>query len=376
MKNIKLLIAGMAIVLLVFSCTGDKKAQLSKLKSKQATLDEKIRSLEAEIRLEQKDTLDVAKFKFVGITEASESPFDHYIRVQGAVDGDKNAGVFAEAPGTIIAKYADVGQKVVRGQVLAQIDDGQFRNQMQSLETQYKLASDLYEKQKRLWDQKIGSEVQFLQAKTNKESLERQISALNDQIDKFKIKSPIDGTIEECNIKLGGVVSPDPRLAAYRVVAFRNLKITAQVSEAYSSKVQVGDSLVVFFPDIQKTVKTKVDFVSQYINPENRTFTIETRIGNGVPDLKANMLAVVQINDYHSDSSILLPMNVVQTDLSGSYVYVVRSKDEYSAAYKQPIVIGNSYNGVAEIKEGLNVGDKVVSTGYQELINGEYVRFN
>jgi len=375
MQKFKLLITGIAVLLLVFSCSGDKKAQLSKLKDKQTALQEKIRNLEDEIKFEQKDTLDVGKFKFVGITEASESPFDHFIRVQGTLDGDKNAGVFAEAPGTIIAKYADVGQKVIKGQVLAQIDDSQYRSQMQSLEAQYRLASDLYEKQKRLWDQKIGSEVQYLQAKTNKESLERQISSLKDQIDKFRIKSPIDGTIEECNIKIGGVVSPDPRLAAYRVVAFRNLKVTAEVSEAYSSKVQVGDSLVVIFPDIKKSVKTKVDFVSQYINPTNRTFIIETKIGNGVPNLKANMLAVVQINDYHSNSSILLPMNVVQSDLSGSYVYVVRSKGEYNAAFKQPVVIGNSYNGVAEIEKGLNVGDKVISTGYQELINGEYIRF-
>ncbi len=375
MKNIKLLITATALMLFVFSCSGDKKAQLSKLKNEQTAIEEKIKSLEDEIRLEQKDTLDVEKFKFVGITEASKSPFDHFIRVQGTLDGDKNAGVFAEAPGTIIEKFADVGQIVKKGQVLAQIDDGQYRSQLQSLEAQYKLASDLYDKQKRLWDQKIGSEVQYLQAKTNKESLERQISSLNDQIGKFKIKSPIDGTIEECNIKVGGVVSPDPRLAAYRVVAFRNLKVTAEVSEAYSSKVQVGDSLVVYFPDINKNIKTKVDFVSQYINPTNRTFTIETRLGNGVPDLKANMLAVVQINDYHSNSSILLPMNVVQNDLSGSYVYVIRPKGEYSAAYKQPVVIGNSYNGMAEVRKGLNVGDKVISVGYQELIDGEYVRF-
>jgi membrane fusion protein (multidrug efflux system) len=375
MKNIKLLITGTAILLFVISCSGDKKAQLLKLKSQQSAIADKIKNLEDQVRMEQKDTLDTEKFKFVGVTETRKSPFDHFIRVQGKLDGDKNAGVFAEAPGTIIAKYADVGQKVIKGQVLAQIDDNQYRSQMQSLEAQYKLASDLFDKQKRLWDQKIGSEVQFLQAKTNKESLERQISSLNDQIDKFKIKSPIDGTIEECNIKVGGVVSPDPRAAAYRVVAFKNLKVTAEVSEAYSSKVTVGDSLVVLFPDIKKEVKTKVDFVSQYINPTNRTFIIETGIRNGIPDLKANMLAIVQINDYHSDSSILLPMNVIQTDLSGSYVYVIRPKGRYNAAFKQAVVLGNSYNGIAEILNGLEVSEKVVSVGYQELIDGEYVRF-
>ena len=274
-----------------------------------------------------------------------------------------------------LSKYADVGQKVVKGQVLAQIDDQQYRKQMESLETQYKFASDMFDKQKRLWDQKIGSEVQYLQSKTTKESLERQISSLNQQVEKFKIKSPIDGNIEECNIKVGGVVSPDPRSAAYRVVAFKNLKVSAEVSEAYSARVQIGDKLIVLFPDINRQIETKVDFVSKYINPVNRTFIIETRISDGIPDMKANMIAIIQINDYHSDNSILIPMNVIQTDQDGSYVYIVQSKDKFNAAFKQPVVIGNSYNGVAEILHGLAVGDKVISVGYQELIDGEYVRF-
>jgi len=233
----------------------------------------------------------------------------------------------------------------------------------------------MFDKQQRLWDQKIGSEVQYLQAKTTKESLDRQISSLRQQVDKFRIKSPIDGTIEECNIKVGVVVSPDPRAVAYRVVAFKNLKVSAEVSEAYSSKVQVGDKLNLLFPDIKKQLETNVDFVSKYINPVNRTFIIETRIPNGLEDMKANMMAIIQINDYHADKAILAPMNVIQTDQTGSYVYVVRPKDNYSAAFKQPVVIGNSYNGVAEIIKGLTVGDRVITAGYQELIDGEYIRF-
>jgi len=194
-------------------------------------------------------------------------------------------------------------------------------------------------------------------------------------VDKFKIKSPIDGTIEECNIKVGGVVSPDPRLAAYRVVAFKNLKVSAEVSEAYSAKVKIGDKLLVLFPDINKQFETKVDFVSKYINPVNRTFIIETKILDGIQDLKANMIAIIQINDYHTDKAIQVPMNVIQTDQVESYVYVVRPKDKYNAAFKQQVVLGNSYNGVAEVLKGLAVGDKVISVGYQELVDGEYVRF-
>ena len=375
MKTIKLSIAGTIVLFLMFSCSGNKQAQLSKLKQQQIEITDKIKNLEGALSTEKKDTLNPEKFKFVGLKAVSSNVFDHFIRVQGKLDGDQNAAVFAEAPGTVSSKFADVGQKVVKGQVLAQIDDQQYRSQMQGLETQYKFATDLYDKQKRLWDQKIGSEVQYLQSKTNKESLEKQISSLKQQVDKFKIKSPIDGTIEECNIKVGGVVSPDPRLAAYRVLAFKNLKVSAEVSEAYSAKVQVGDKLIVLFPDINKQYSTKVDFVSKYINPTNRTFIIETKLLDGISDLKANMIAIIQINDYHSESAIQVPMNVIQTDLEGSYVYVVRSKAKYNAAFKQPVILGISYNGVAEVLNGLAIGDKVISVGYQELVDGEYVRF-
>jgi RND family efflux transporter MFP subunit len=359
----------------MFSCSTDKQAQLIKLRQQQTMIADKIKSLDDAIKTGRKDSMNTEKFKFVGVTEVKTGIFDHYIRVQGNVDGDQNAVVFAETPGTVSAKYADVGQHVTKGQVLAQLDDQQYKSQLESLETQYKFASDMYDKQKRLWDQKIGSEVQYLQSKTTKESLDRQISSLKQQIDKFRIKSPIEGTIEECNIKVGGVVSPDPRLALYRVVAFRNLKVSAEVSEAYSSRVKVGDNLIVLFPDIKNQIETKVDFVSKYINPTNRTFHIETKVPDGILDMKANMIAIIEINDYHSDSSVLVPMNVIQTDASSSYVYIIRPKDRYNAAFKQTVTIGNSYNGVAEILKGLSVGDKVISVGYQELVDGEYVRF-
>ena len=375
MKTIKLSIAGTIVLFLMLSSSSNKQAQLSKLREQQIALAGKIKTLESEIRAGQKDTLNPAKFKLVALKDVEINTFDHFVRVQGKLDGDQNAAVFADAPGTVSSKFADVGQKVVKGQVLAQIDDQMYRSQMQGLETQYKFASDMFDKQKRLWDQKIGSEVQYLTSKTSKESLEKQISSLKQQIDKFKIKSPIDGTIEECNIKVGGVVSPDPRLAAYRVLAFKNLKVTAEVSEAYSARVKSGDKLVVLFPDINKQIETKVDFVSKYINPVNRTFMIETKLTDGMTDLKANMIAIVQINDYHSDKAIQVPMNVIQTDQVGSYVYVVRPKDKYQAAFKQPVTLGTSYNGLAEVLQGLSAGDKVISVGYQELVDGEYVRF-
>jgi len=375
MRIFKLSIAVIIFLAFMISCSSNKAEQLEKLKLQHTEISEKIINLENELKLSGSDSLDPDKFKFVGITDVRTGIFDHFIKVQGKLDGDQNAAVFAEAPGTVSAKYADVGQRVTKGQVLAQIDDQQYRSQLESLETQYNFASELFDKQKRLWDQKIGSEVQYLQSKTSKESLEQQIAALKQQIEKFRIKSPITGTVEECNIKVGGVVTPDPRLAAYRVVEFKNLKVIAEVSEAYASRVQKGDKLFVTFPDARKQVETEVSFVSKYINPVNRTFLIETNINSSSPDLKANMIAIIQINDYHSDNSVIVPMNLIQTDDDGSYVYVIRQKDKFNAAFKQPVVIGNSYNGIAEVVKGLGEGDKVVSTGYQELIDGELVRF-
>jgi RND family efflux transporter MFP subunit len=377
MRKINLIFTAVVIILASAACGGGKTTELAKLKKQQAALTEKITNLEKSDDPPGKagTMLDSAKFRFVAVTYAMPGVFDHYIRVQGKLDGDQNAAVFADVPGTVTARYADVGQSVVKGQVLAQIDDQQFRKQLESLETQHKLASDLYEKQKRLWEQKIGSEVQYLQSKAAGESLEQQISALKEQIGKFRIKSPIDGTIEECNIKVGSVVSPDPHSAAFRVVAFGNLKVSAEVSEAYAARVRQGDRAVILFPDLNRQVEAKIDFVSRYINPVNRTFIIESRIGDKFQGMKANMLAIIQINDYHSATAFRMPMNVIQADESGSYVYVIRKKERYSEAVKQPVVLGNTYNGIAEILKGLAINDKVVTSGFQELIDGEYVRF-
>lgn len=374
MRKINLIIIGIATVIAV-SCTTDKKNELAKLKEEQANINEKIKTLQSQVNTSNGNEQPNDNIKLVGITEIKPSTFDHYIKVQGSLDGDQNISVFAEAPGTVISVKADVGQHVERGQVLAQIDDAQYQSQLQSLETQYSLALDVYEKQKRLWDQKIGSEIQFLQAKTNKESLEQQITSLKQQIEKFKIKSPITGTIEECNVKVGGAVSPDPRLIAFRVLAFSNLKVKAEVSEAYSSRVNEGDRITIIFPDIDKEVDSKINFVSNFINPTNRTFLIETKLPERVENLKANMVSVLKINDYHTDNAITLSMNVIQNDLNDDYVYVVKSNNGQYVVSKQIVNIGLSYNGIAQITNGLKLGDKVVTVGYQELTDGEQVRF-
>lgn len=368
----KAVVMGSALFLALISCNSDPAARLDKLRQQQADIAREIRKIEAE----QKDSteFDTAGFRFVGVTEIRKEPFNHYIRVQGKVDGDQNVSVFAEVPGTVSRRFVNIGQRVSEGQVLAQLDDSQVRKQLATLETQYQFASEMFEKQQRLWEQKIGSEVQYLQSRTNKESLEKQINSLNEQISKFRITSPINGTVEEVNIRPGMVVSPDPRMPAFRVVAFNNMKVSAEVSEAYSSRINTGEKLIITFPDIGKEVEAKVDFVSKYINPVNRTFIIESAIP-AIENLKANMVAIIKVNDYHNPDAIKIPMNVILNDLSGTYVYKVQNDDAFNTAIKQEVTIGNSYNGMAEITAGLNEGDLVISTGFQDLVEGEYIRF-
>ena len=367
-------IVAIALTALLFACTPNKQDQLVKLKSERDNINLSIEQLEKEISTEKPDSLKVDKSTLVVVQEINYQPFVHNIKVYGHLDGDQNAAVFAEVPGTVIAKYADVGQSVKKGQVLAQLDDAQYRKALQGLESQYDFALEMFNKQQRLWDQKVGSEVQYLQAKTNKESLEQQIASTKEQIEKFKIKAPVAGNIEECNVRVGALVSPDPRLTAFRVISFGQLKVKADVSEAYIAKVSKGDKVLITFPDIKANQTSQIDFVSKYINSVNRTFSIEASLSANSMNLKANMVAILNINDYRNDKAIVVSQNIIQSDGSGPYVYVAKQDGKQLVAKKQKISQGLSNNGLAEITSGLKPGDKIVTVGYEELVEGTNIK--
>jgi RND family efflux transporter MFP subunit len=215
--------------------------------------------------------------------------------------------------------------------------------------------------------------MQYLQAKAAKESLESQIDALKRQIDMTRIKSPISGTLEESMVKVGQAVSP--AMPAFRVVNFGDLKVTADVAEAYTSKINVGDEVIVYLPDIKKEINAKVSFTSKYINPTNRTFSVEAKLQTATQDLKANMVAVLKINDYKSAKAFVLPVNLVRTDNSGEFVLVAKQENNQFVARKQIVETGLIYNGLAEILKGLEPGEKVITGGYLNLNEGEAVRF-
>ena len=363
-----------SIVLTVVACgKSDKKAQLNKLLTQRDELTDQITKLQKEIMVSNGDSTE--KITLVEIAAVKTGEFNHYVEVQGKVDGEDNLYVAPKMSGIVTAVYVKEGDAVKKGQILAQLDDGIIKQSLDELKTQQTFVNNLYLKQKNLWDKKIGSEVQYLTAKNNKESLDNKMKTLNEQLSLTRITAPITGTIEEVSLKLGQVATPAPNMPAFRMVNFSKVKVVADVAEAYSSKVRKGDKVIIKFPDFNQEVETIISFSSKFINPTNRTFAIESRLNPGKMEFRANMIALVKINDYKNANAIIIPVNIIQKDATGEYVYVAIEKGGNKIAKKCNIKTGQNYNGNAEVIEGIKAGDKVIVTAYQNLEDGENIKF-
>ncbi len=347
----------------------DKKAELDKLKKEHAALNDKIAKLEAEIAKENPEGNQ--KVKFVNIDTVVAADFVHYVEVQGRVESDQNINILPKAMGTVTSVMADVGDQVKKGQVLATIDDAIIRKSIDELNVRLDFATTLYNKQKNLWDQKIGTEVQFLQAKSNKESLEKALSTAKEQLDMTLIKSTIDGVVDLADIKVGEIASN--MKPAFRVVNFNKLKATGELAETYLNTVGTGDQVIVNFPDLNKEISTKLNFAARTINPVSRTFKVEVKL-EGKSEYRPNMLSVLKIVDYKASNAITVPMNIVQNDQSGAYVYIAQMENGKMVAKKNAIVIGKIYKGTAEVISGIKSGDQIITLGYQDLNEGDLIK--
>jgi len=230
------------------------------------------------------------------------------------------------------------------------------------------LVNQIYAKQKNLWDQKIGTEVQFLQAKTNKESMEKKMIAMQEQVRMSKIISPINGTVDAVDIKIGQAVAPG--FPAIRVINFSNLKVKSDVAESYASKIKKGNEVIIHFPDTQDSVVSKVDFVSRAINNSSRTFSVEVLLDNK-KEYHPNMVARLSINDYQSpETAITIPVRAIQKDENNEeFVYIANG----NKAKKQLVKVGKTYSGKAEIVSGLKAGDVLVTLGYDIINDGDAI---
>ena len=267
------------------------------------------------------------------------------------------------------------GQKVSQGQVLAQLDNRIIRDQIGELQNSYELAKTTFEKQSRLWEQKIGSEMQYLQAKTQKESLESSIATLNSQLAKSQVKAPFAGTIDAIFPKQGEMGSP--QMPILRIVNTDKMYIKSDVSEQHLSAVKEGTPVQVFFPGMDKTVETSISEISRYINPENRSFKVRVDLAKGEANLRPNQMAHMKINDYGDKEAIVLPTSIVmQTAAGEDFVYVLEEKEGKAFAKKIFVKTGFEYEGRTEILEGLEKDMQVISEGAKSVRDGQRVRLS
>jgi membrane fusion protein (multidrug efflux system) len=361
------------MILVLAACGGnstkDAATRLGQLKKQKATLEEEIAKLEKEVS--KNDTTVKEKVKTVALTPVENTLFEHFIDVQGSVDARENVNVTSKVPGVITAIYVKEGQMVKEGQALAQVDDQVLRSGIAELKTQLELATVLYEKQKNLWAQKIGSEVQYLSAKNNKESLERKMATLQDQVGQTRIISPISGSVDAVIAKIGDAAQPGA--PAFRVVNSNNLKVVANVAESYAGKIKTGDEVVVAFPDINKEIRTRVTFASRVIDPVSRTIKVEVALK---PDaaLRPNMIARIRIIDYTAKNAVVIPVNVIQYSMGKPFVVVAKEVNGKQTAQRRTLELGHTYNDMAEVTSGLQAGDKIVSMGYQGLDDNDLIK--
>ena len=351
------------------SADEDKEARLEKLKDQQAAITKEIQKLESEIAAENPDSLSHIRAKDVGVSELKTRKFDHYVQTQGHIESDNNVLVSAEAMGVVKKVYVTEGQQVSKGQTLAQIDNSVIMRSIESMEAQLELATLVYNRQKNLWDQKIGTEMQFLQARTNKESLEKQIASLREQNDMTRIKAPMSGTVDEIFAKEGQTLSPG--MPAVRVVNTSDLKIQARVSEAYVTDIKKGDKAFVNISELEKEVEAKVTFVSRTIDRLSRTFNVEVALPSE-PYLRPNMTATVRIVFASNPSAVVVPINLIQEINNEKVVYIAEKKGNHMVATRKVITVEGVYGNLAEVS-GLNAGDKIISVGYQGLNDGDYI---
>ena len=370
----------MLILLAMAACssgTKDNAKKIEELKKKKTALlqqktDIDVKLTDIQAQLKALGDSSQGKVETVSIMAPHACEFKHYIEVQGKVESEDNVIVSAKAAGEIVSLTVEPGDVVRKGQVLGKIDASIIEQSIEEIKTSLDLAKTVYDKQKNLWDQKIGTELQYLQAKSNLESLQKRMNTTNQQLDMYYIKSPIDGTVDEVMPKIGESVGPGTPVL--HVVNYAKSKITAEVAESYISSVNKGDMAMIVFPDENKTISTPVDVVSHSINAADRTFKIELKPNGSDIELHPNMIAVVKINDYSNKTAMTLPVNLIQKDEEGTFVYVAVKTGKGFEAKKKMITTGISYGGNIEVN-GLDANDQIINSGYENVVDGQAVAF-
>lgn len=348
-----------------------KKSQLTELKKEQYALNDKITNLQKEI--EKLDPSKIEKVKTVVAAPVLVSNFQHFVESTGRLEAENNVFVSPQMGGAITKIFVKVGDFVTKGQKIATLDNSILRNSIQEVQLQLETAKTIFERQKNLWDQKIGTEIQYIQAKSSVESLERRIVTLRSQDGMNVVLSPISGVVDEVRLKEGEIAAPG--LGILRVVNLNDLKVVANISDTYAGTISKGNLISIKFPDLNKEFKAVISYVSQTINPSSRTFTVEAKVPNMDKSLKPNLSAIVSINDQSKGGAIVIAQNLVQNTEQGAIVYVIELEGSKKVARSKVVTSGLTYDGKVEIKSGLKVGDVLITEGYQEIVDGQLVNY-
>lgn len=314
---------------------------------------------------------DTQRYPLVRTLTLKDSAFTHYIEVQGNVDTKENLLIYPEFSGILTQLNVKAGQKVTKGQVLARIDDGGMSAQLAQAENKLVLDKTTFDRQKNLWNQKIGSEIQYLQTQTAYQSQQKAVKQMQAQLAKTIVRAPFSGTIDEVSTERGQVVAPGQAL--FRIVNLGNMYVTANVPENYLSELKLGATVEVYLNAIGKTYKGKVRQVGTFINPNNRTFGIEISVPNPDNLLRPNQVAVLKIEDYINKSALLIPENIILENASNEKVVYVVSGDKEPKVSQRIIKVGYTSGAMVEVKEGLKPGDTVITDGGKALTDGANV---
>jgi RND family efflux transporter MFP subunit len=365
MKSLLTFASMLLLALGVASCASDgldaKKAELEALKGQLTEVTNQIKALEAELSAADPDFAAAAKKPLLITTvPARKGEFTHFVEVTGSVLSKKNVNISAEAMGRILEIPAIEGMRVSKGQILARMDAEAIQQNVEEMENVLSLARTVFEKQERLWNQKIGTEIQYLEVKSRKEGLEKSLASMKAQLAKAIIRAPFNGTIETVRVKLGELVQPGSQM--FQFVGESDLYIEADISESYISALAKGDSVVINFPSIKKTITTKVSATGSIINPNNRTFKVEVFLPN-LPEVKPNMISVLKIQDYKNSASVVVPAHLILADTKGDYIFVV----ENNIAKKKYVTRGYTSGEETEIVSGLLGTEQLVDKGFREV---------
>jgi len=346
-----------------------KRERLQELKTQAHELEQQIQQLEKELAGTQEK--EVVKIK---TRQLNTQKFEHFIEVTATVEAAEDVDVSPESSGIIKEVLIQEGQRVSKGQIMARLNTDVLERSVDELQVQLDLASTNYERQKNLWDQNIGSEMEYLQAKNNKESLEKRIASLKTQIELAEIKSPTDGVVDILYQEKGQIGSPQTPFA--KVLNIGKIKIYGDVSETYLTKIHEGDAVKVRFPALNKEVDAKIDQVGNIIDPNNRTFRIRINMNNPEKQIKPNLVAVLKLRDYVNESAIVVPTLFIKEDFSGHYTYVVDNDGGQEVAKKIYVTPGVNNNNLTEVTDGLSAGMQVISEGFNQVSNGTLVQVN